>query len=69
MIKLFTYIQCVILAISVIVFFVSTDWIIRLSIIASDIALLTNLFRTYKIVKYLGTICSLSIIIYLLFFI
>lgn len=68
MIKLFTYIQCVILAISVIVFFVSTDWIIRLSIIATDIALLTNLFGTYKIVKYLGTICSLSIIIYLLFF-
>lgn len=67
MTKIFTYIQCIILALSIVIFLIISDWTIKLSIIATDIALLTNLFRAYKVVKILGTICCLSIIFYLWF--
>lgn len=67
MIKLFTYIQLILLALSVIALFLIPNWTIRLSIIAADIALLTNLFSAYKGVKIIGTICCVSIVFYLWF--
>lgn len=67
MIKVFTYIQWIILALSIVIFLIISDWTIKLGVIATDIALLTNLFRTYKVVKILGTICCLLIILYLWF--
>ena len=67
MIKVFTYIQWIILALSIVIFLIISDWTIKLGVIATDIALLTNLFRTYKVVKILGTICCFLIILYLWF--